>query len=388
MRLLVIHHQKLTSKRREEIETAKRFLEEHTPYQWGFEYRYEKDLEEHLVIEDGDNLDEHAIKDFANSPADFVFLDISPTLWHDLRLRKTLYGQAEYIDPQGVFYGRWTQGSRKYVKRLPKEQQYLSEVGLGIVHELGHLFRAKYNMPYAFHSYAYGYKELLTKVDERKGVKPERWEVTPYIQDFYASIPFNTPMTDLKYKGEPAITTIVLHHTAVSRAVQPLQLASVESHHKQQWNDLSELGHYTGYNFFCEATGARTQTRFIGEETIAQVGNNCDVPQRCGMISYCMSGDFRREKPTQYQVDDFVEFVREVRKQHPNVIIKQHKDVQADRTCAELEPTEIAGWFSAPPTNETDKEKIARLESELVTAKAQIKQLIGVATALIKLITK
>lgn len=387
MKLLVVHHEKLTSRRRKEIETAKRFLEEHTPLAWEFEYRYDKDIPKHLVIEDGDNLDEHAIKNYVSSDADFVYLDMSTALWRDLNLRSSLYGQAEYIDNQGILYGRWTQ-RMSHVDRLPKDQQYLSEVGLGIVHELGHCFRAKYNMHYAFHSYAYGYKELLTKADERAGVKPKRYEVTPYIQDFYSSIPFEA-MSDIKYKGNPAITTVVLHHTAVSRATQPLQLDSVNTYHKQKWNDVSELGYYTGYNFFVEPTGARTQCRLVGEETIAQVGNNCDVPERCGMVSYCMAGNFAAEKPTQHQVNDFVEFVAEVRKRYPNAVVKQHKDVQANRTCAELSDAEIASWFGAvPPTNETDKEKIARLEDELAKAKSQIQQLITMVTSLIKLITK
>lgn len=190
------------------------------------------------------------------------------------------------------------------------------------------------------------------------------------------------------YKWEAPITTIVLHNTAVSRSVQPLQLDAVNSYHQQKWNDKSELGYYVGYNFFCEPTGKRTQTRKIGEETIAQIGNNCDVPERCGMVSYCMAGYFKDEKPTQQQVDDFVDFHREIKAKYPNVVVKQHKDVYPGRTCAELPDAEVQGWLVDVPNDETKDQKIARLEGELAKAKAQVQQLIGMVTALIKLITK
>lgn len=190
------------------------------------------------------------------------------------------------------------------------------------------------------------------------------------------------------YKWEAPITTIVLHNTAVSRSVQALQLDSVNNHHKGKWNMASELGYYVGYNFFCEATGERTQTRKIGEETIAQIGNNCDDPSRCGMVSYCMSGYFEVEKPTQYQVNDFIEFHREIKSKYPSVVVKQHKDVYPGRTCAELTDEEIQSWLALPPTHETKDRKIARLEGELARSREQVKQLIGLSTQLIKLLNK
>lgn len=190
------------------------------------------------------------------------------------------------------------------------------------------------------------------------------------------------------FKGEPTITTIVLHHTAVSRGVQPLQLNAVNNYHKQKWNSKSELDYYVGYNFFCEPTGKRTQTRKIGEETIAQIGNNCDVPERCGMVSYCMAGSFDIEKPTQQQINDFVEFYREIKQLYPDVIVKQHKDVHPGRTCACLPNDEVQGWLTIQPSNETDEQKITRLTSELDVAKKQIKQLIDINTKLLQLVAK
>lgn len=180
------------------------------------------------------------------------------------------------------------------------------------------------------------------------------------------------------YKGNPPITTIVLHNTAVSRSKQNLQLDAVNSYHKQKWGDQSELGYYVGYNFFCEPTGARTQTRKIGEETIAQIGNNCaNPPYDCGMVSYCMAGYFAEEKPTTHQVEDFKEFVAEIRSKYPKAVIKQHKDVYPGRTCAELSTAEIDSWFN----KETKDERIENL-------KLQVKLLQQLVTLLLKLLNK
>ena len=174
------------------------------------------------------------------------------------------------------------------------------------------------------------------------------------------------------YKWDAPITTIVLHNTAVSRAVQPLQFDSVDSYHKQKWNSISELGKYTGYNFFCEPTGTRIQARKIGEETIAQIGNNCDVPGRCGMVSYCMAGYFKVEKPTQNQINDFIKFYWEIKAKYPKVVVKQHKDVAPGRTCAELSDAEIQSWLKP----ETEQEKLDRLYKQIQQLQAMYEALL------------
>lgn len=184
------------------------------------------------------------------------------------------------------------------------------------------------------------------------------------------------------YKNNPQIHTIVLHHTAVSRKVQPEQLAAVDRHHKNKWGDQSELYYHTGYNFFCEPDGTRTQTRKIGEETIAQIGNNCDVPERCGMISYCMAGDFRVEKPTIAQVADFQQFFQTVQKRYPDVELKQHKDVHSGRTCAELTNQEIQAWITEPADD------VAELRTRVETLTKQNLQLIQMVRTLLAIINK
>lgn len=394
MKVLIVHKDSLSSKRKREIETALKFLNTYTPLTWEFKYRRDRDLANNLVLEGGDNLDEHAIQEYVNEPDyDFIHLDLTEALWRKLGLRKSLYGQAQNVRGQGITYGRWTQSRSDRVKYLPEHLKFLSEVGLGIVHEIAHCLRFKYKMKYAIHSYFYGYskRQLASKRHEKPS--PRRWVKKPDPDQFYKEVPWEVPKTtqkapevaktdesELIFKGQPAITTIVLHHTAVSRATQTLQFDPVNSFHRNKWNDKSELGYYVGYNFLCEPTGKRYQARKIGEETIAQVGNNCDVSSRCGMVSYCMAGDFRKEKPTNQQVADFRAFIAEVKKVYPNVVVQQHKDVQTGRTCAELAAIELEN-IAVPSDDSSKDEQIAAL-------KAQVKQLIAMVTTLIKLVTK
>ena len=152
----------------------------------------------------------------------------------------------------------------------------------------------------------------------------------------------------------------------------------------------SELnGSTIGYNFFCEATGHRTQERYIGEETIAQIGNNWDIPQRGGTISYCMAGDFRVEKPTQMQVDDFKQFLTELEDAGFTVSsVVQHKDLHPGRICAALTEADLQALTQRPPSRESVSQKIARLENELVRSRAMIKQLTGMVTLLIRMFNK
>jgi len=395
MKILIVRRYAFTDKRKQEIETALEFLHKFTPLKWSIEYRQDKDIEDHMVLEgkDKDNLDEHAIKAYVDAPEyDFIHVDLTDLSWKKLGLRSTLYGQAERIDGQGITYGRWTERNASRVDDLPKHLHFLSEVGLGIVHEIGHILSYQFNIGYTSHYYFYGYQNKVTRQQEAS-LKPKRYARTPDPDVFFKDLAWNDekpPETvkGLAYKGNPSISTIVLHHTAVSRASQPLQNDAVNNHHRSKWNMVSELGFYIGYNFFTEPTGQRTQMRKIGEETIAQVGNNCDVPERCGMVSYCMAGDFRKEKPTQFQVDDFVKFVNEIRAKYPNAIIKQHKDVQENRTCAELPASEIESWFTTIPDKETKDQIIARLTIEDEKLSGMVKQLIAMVTVLIKQVIK
>ena len=82
---------------------------------------------------------------------------------------------------------------------------------------------------------------------------------------------------------KPDIKYYAVHNSAVSRSVQPLQRDIINQYHKDKWSSLSSLGWYIGYNRYTEPDGTRTECRAIGEETLANVGHNCDVasPGQC-----------------------------------------------------------------------------------------------------------
>lgn len=186
----------------------------------------------------------------------------------------------------------------------------------------------------------------------------------------------------------PKDITVVLHNTAVSRSVQPIQRDAVNNHHRKKWNFPSELnGSFVGYNEFCEPTGETTQERYFGEETIAQIGNNCDSYTRCAMYSFCMAGFFRQEKPTQFQVDKLIARIRWFESEGFTVRLAQHKDVATNRTCAEMNDAEIQAWIEKPQ-KETKDEIIARLEAENKKLRKMLDQMINFAMQLIKALKK
>ena len=155
----------------------------------------------------------------------------------------------------------------------------------------------------------------------------------------------------MKIIGKPKIKYYVIHHTAVSRFKSPTQLHQVNNYHRTKdwgggWTQTnpSSLGWWVGYNFFTDSDGKTTQTRAIGEETIAQKGMNCDVPERCLAISHCLSGNFLNEQPSQAQEARVIFGLAQAMIHFPSIQLKQHKDIQPSRTCACLDPKTLVRW--------------------------------------------
>lgn len=155
---------------------------------------------------------------------------------------------------------------------------------------------------------------------------------------------------------------IAIHHTAVSAVSN--QLAAVDRYHKGKWGMRSSLGWYVGYNFFCDVDGKITNTRAVGEETIAQVGHNCDVPSRCDTISFCFAGDFNTHLPNEKQLTAFQEW----RKDYTDLQVIGHRDLQKSRTCPgalmtrEYMRTTLMGQVPQPDPDDAEKAKIAQLQ--------------------------
>jgi hypothetical protein len=178
----------------------------------------------------------------------------------------------------------------------------------------------------------------------------------------------------------PEIKFIALHHTA-SYNNDKNQIHAVDVYHRDKdwgggWTQPapSELNWYVAYNFFCDVWGQRTQTRKIGEETLAQKGHNCDVMATCDTISYCMAGDFRVQEPNVHQEEDFIAFIEEVKKTYPNVRVVGHRDLHPGRTCPELPQAYIDKFNRQLDAPDQEKaEAIKKLQRELFSAEALLR---------------
>jgi len=153
------------------------------------------------------------------------------------------------------------------------------------------------------------------------------------------------------------IKYVCVHHTAVSRKDQPSQFYPVNRYHKEKWNMISELGWYIGYNYFIGTNGVLTQTRNVGEETMAVVGHNHDT------IHICSAGNFLVEQPTDEQDKTLIELIKQIEKEYPGIEIKRHCEMQKGRTC----PGFSRSYFDAIILNEVhttvpDKEDVEKAE--------------------------
>lgn len=180
--------------------------------------------------------------------------------------------------------------------------------------------------------------------------------------------------------GHPNIDKLALHHTAVSRT--NTQLDAVNRYHKNKWGMRSQLGWYVGYNFFCDIDGTITQTRTIGEETVANRGHNCDVDARCDTVSFCFAGNFNKELPSDAQIEAFKRWY----KQFSNTFEAQvvgHRDIQDNRTCPGVLMTDayiqkrLLEKPQYPDAEDAKKKEIAELYRQLDTLRALLRRLIS-----------
>lgn len=125
------------------------------------------------------------------------------------------------------------------------------------------------------------------------------------------------------------ITTIILHHTAVSRFKNPDQFNATNNYHKSIDFPRSSLGYYVGYNYEIAADGKTRQARLDGEITAA-------VPQE-GMntgkaIHICLDGYFDIEMPAPEQIYALRDLLKELFTKHGELEIKAHHDF-SPKTC-------------------------------------------------------
>lgn len=124
---------------------------------------------------------------------------------------------------------------------------------------------------------------------------------------------------------------IFIHHTAVSYTKNPDQAEATDNYHKSQWNMISSLGFYGGYNYEISAAGKVTQFRADGEITAAQYQESMNDGRA---ISIALDGNFDIELPTDAQMTAIRELILAKMEQFdiPKENIKKHRDV-APKSC-------------------------------------------------------
>lgn len=153
---------------------------------------------------------------------------------------------------------------------------------------------------------------------------------------------------------------IAIHHSAVHSS-RP-QLEAIDRYHRDKWDMKSKLGWYVGYNFLIDVDGVTTQTREIGEETMAQLGHNFDT------ISICLAGDFNSHMPSEAQKRSLSDLIQRLRKSHKGIKVKLHREMQAHRTCPgklftrEYLETAILGDGAKPDPEDEKKQAMIRAE--------------------------
>jgi N-acetyl-anhydromuramyl-L-alanine amidase AmpD len=180
----------------------------------------------------------------------------------------------------------------------------------------------------------------------------------------------------------PPIKQYAIHHTAVSRTKQKTQLYPVDRYHKEKWMMPSSLGWYVGYNYFVDVDGTVTNTRAVGEETIANIGHNCDVVGRCDTISICLAGDFNLEMPLDAQISSLRGLIAQLRLRYPNIGYTTHRAIQPSRTCPgnlytdEFHKSAVLGDAGFPDHEDKIKqEEIEKMTKQLDWIRAEIARL-------------
>lgn len=175
---------------------------------------------------------------------------------------------------------------------------------------------------------------------------------------------------------------LCIHHTAVVNNGSP-QLYAVNRYHREKWNMLSRLGWYVGYTYFIDVDGTVTQTRAWTEETAANKGHNCDVPERCDTISVCLADNYNESVSVAFrQLLPLERLIKDIRKHYPNIKVVGHRDLQEGRTCPgiNIDATDFEDWNKlrdgADPEDSQKEIEIQKLQSRLDSLRELLRKLL------------
>lgn len=125
------------------------------------------------------------------------------------------------------------------------------------------------------------------------------------------------------------VNKISIHHSAVSRSVQPYQFIAINNYHKKEFGMKSSLGFWGGYQYLIEPNGKIMQYRKDDEEGAHTVKHN----QNC--IGICLAGNFDIEFPTIPQLTSLKNLLVNKMNEWGVKIenVREHRDLQKNRTC-------------------------------------------------------
>jgi hypothetical protein len=126
------------------------------------------------------------------------------------------------------------------------------------------------------------------------------------------------------------ITSVMLHHSAVSYSKNPDQFEANNEYHKAQWNFKSSMGLYLGYNYEISSAGQVRQARKDGEVTAACYQKNMNNGQ---CIHICLDGNFDQEKPTPIQIYALRDLIKDLIKKNPTIKNLYGHCQYATKTC-------------------------------------------------------
>jgi len=163
---------------------------------------------------------------------------------------------------------------------------------------------------------------------------------------------------------------IAVHNTAVKRTGS--QINGVNNYHRNKWNMKSITGWYVGYNYFCDSDGTLTNTRKVGEETMANRGHNCDTKERCDIISFCFALNGDIERPNEAQIKTFKEFATK-----HDMTVTLHRDIQVNRTCpGSLITIEYLKGLLEDDGATEEAEKLKELQRKVNSIRAMLQRLL------------
>lgn len=158
----------------------------------------------------------------------------------------------------------------------------------------------------------------------------------------------------------------MIHHSAVSFTKNPDQFEANNNYHKEQWNFISSMGFYLGYNYEIARSGRLRQARKDGEQTAACYQNEMNNGQ---CIHICLDGNFDEEKPEAAQVFALRDLLKKLVQQYKiakeNIVF--HRDY-APKSCPgkNMDINFIRSLVDTVQVESGNKEKLIKLLGEVL----------------------